>query len=406
MTIVTPLFSRADYAGALELAPGDRAVVPDAAAHQLRDRLGEDGVRLSSVANYARRYGGHRDCTVLARRGCGLGDQMVWAGLCRILRDLFACRVTLALHPSLWHVLAIREPDAPARLYCDKVIADAIPWATWTAHDRHLMGEGLVEADREPDQPNIYDSHLTFAGIDPATVPAELKRPPCMVAACHLQAACTELAEALPLRGLRKLARRARWSAKALPEHRAELRRALGGRPLLAWQIGATSQVRSVSPKRTAEQMADVLADWPGALIVALGDSRQRDALRPLAPAGVLLPDTSGRGMFGLVALATALVAPDSCGPHLAAGLPEPTPVVGLWGSFAPSDRARYYPRHSPLFNELPCGPCRRHDGDGRGFLGCPTRRGGHCQALDDISGLSIATALSRAIDNKHGEQQ
>lgn len=396
MMIVTPTV-HAEYAGAVDIAPGARAVVPYQAAMMLREKLG-DRVRTSSANNYTRHYGGHRDCSVLARRGCGLGDQMIWAGLCRILRDVMGCRVTLALHPQLWDILAIREPDAPARRYSDQVIADCIPMDTWASHDRHLMGEGLVEEDREPDQGNIYDSHLTFAGIDPESVPSDLKRPPCMVAKCHLQSGCNELVESLQTRGIRKLARRTSWSVDDLPEHRRELRRAVGGRPVLVWQLAATSDVRSVSPARTAEQMADVLADWPGALIVAVGNERQRREFRPMAPEGVCVPETSGRGLFGLVALATAVVAPDSCAGHLAAGLPDPVPVVGLWGSFAPDDRVKYYPRHHPLYCERPCSPCRRHDGDGRGYYGCPAKRGGNCECLEEISGRTIANALSRAV--------
>jgi len=259
-----------------------------------------------------------------------------------------------------------------------------------------------------------------MAGLDPDAIPAESKRPPCAVCARHLQYACLALAEALhgdaggnaaiPLwrfaarvHNLRR-AGRAEPAALLIAEARAAVRAALAGRPLVVWQLGASSPVRSLSPEATARALAGFRAAFPEAVIAAIGSEGQRRGYAAaLRGTGVEALEVERLDAFGPVALADGVVCPDSFASHLAAGLPEPPAVVSLWASFRPDDRVKYYPRHSALYASRGCGPCRRHDGhDDR--IGCPKGADGACcAALEDITGPQIAAALRALLQAPSG---
>jgi len=366
------------YAGVCSVPPGFSVVLPDPEFLSLKQGLIAAGekARVSRIGDYIRPYCGQdlNGKSLLAYRGHGIGDQMIWAGCLRILKSRYPqADIWNYAHPAvnhaLWHDPAVL-PFRPEHL--------PIPFLDWKTFHYHLIGEGMCESNREPDQWCIWDNHLGRLGIDPNTVPPEDKR--AIVPIDNTDRA--DAATWLQLRGIASAA------------------------PLLLWQLAATSPIRSYPPENTRAALR-ILADaFPaGAVVVAGADKHLLEygpfAGNSLPPNVHLCCSESIRTVFALLERAACIVCPDSCFGHAAAALD--TPAVSLWSSFHPRDRIKYYPRHLPIYQPVPCGPCRAHERTGA-TIGCPQQAAStdeadrYCAGLRAIDPQRIANAVQEIL--------
>lgn len=365
-----------NYAGIMRIPAHTRVVLPDHAAIDLLRRV--PATRISGLGNYTRHYCG-QDLAgrhLLAWRGVGIGDQIVFAGILKILKTRWpTCQIDYYMHPYVWDTLWRGVPDLPFTPW-----PAPIHWDDWRANHYHYIGEALNEDDQEPDQPCVWDGHLAAAGIDPASIDPAHKRPVVPItdadraaAAEWLQTHCIPPADRLP------------------------------DRPLILWQWASSTPVRTVHPTVQRVMLETLAREFPGAAIVVLGTRRQADGiLAPPAPQITVETDLALRTAFALVARADCLVCPDSSLGHVAGGLA--IPCVSLWSSFHPDDRVRYYPTHRPLYQGIPCSPCRVHETSPT-EKGCPLVTaaapwGPYCAGLAQIQPDQVVRQVKECLEN------
>jgi len=330
------------YANLVEVPAGLSVMLPDYFAQYLVRALKREGApppRQSTIGHYVRPYCGQdlAGKSLFTWRGHGLGDSFIWAGMLKIIKRLHPdARITMMSHPGLVHIWD-NIPDLPFDVY-----PDPCSFQDFCRYDYHLLGEGLCEGDLEPGQPCTWDGHLRRAGISPMLVVADWKRP--LVPVNDRDA--TKVAEWLDARGI-------------------------GDRPLIVWQLGASTPIRSSEPGWTRRTLVKLSDEIPDAAIVTIGGRRTFVDYEPV-------PDRPNihsaekvvlRTIFALIKRADLVICPDSMAGHVAAAFERP--CVSLWSSFNPADRIKYYSSHRPLYNPLPCSPCRIHETNPN-HVGCP----------------------------------
>lgn len=330
-------------------------------------RADPPAVRISTLKSYERPYFGqclHGGQSLWVSRGAGFGDQLIMSGvLAEIKRRWPASRLVFSTLPAARALFGCGEPDSEA----DKVFQFApeiAPFDEWAAFDYHKIVEEIIELDREPDQTNIWETHFRFFGLWP-------------VAPEHCR----------PINILTQKARdMAGEFLSSLRPHPS---------PFLLYQLASTSPIRSQSPARVTECLAALRDAFPGHVVIAVGG---REQAHIEIPAGVVSAvERHPRLMVGLIERAAAVVCPDSCVNHIAAGLGDAsTPVVSLWSSFDPARRVSTYPNQFPIYHPLDCSPCFAHEMQ-TPPLGCPLFRG-HCRGLDAITPAQIVARLREAM--------
>ena len=373
-------------------------VVDDGACRQivLALRAAQLPVRISGLGHYTRHYCGQSFAgqRLLAWRGCGIGDQLMAAG---VLRSL-----------------ARRRPGGMIEFWCAPQVYRELWWgvgglpfvprpepipfaASWRRADWHLILEEMCEADSEPDQECAWDRMLWAAGLDPATIPDVEKRPlipmtaaDCAAAAAWLRNAFGGATPAPPAKG---------HAALCTPEGQRLSGRVAGAEPhtaspLILWQVGASTPLRGYPPAATREAVRMLAERLPQARIVLIASDKTLAEYAPLPLVTERVVACVGqplRTVFALAAQAACTVAPDSVLGHVAGGLD--VPCVGLWSSFHPKDRVKYYPRHLPLYQPVDCSPCRIHE-CGEQKPGCPKPTGPWCKGVAAIPPGAIGEAV------------
>jgi ADP-heptose:LPS heptosyltransferase len=299
--------------------PYCRYVVPESVGRSLESGLlakhPDAHYTLSNFNSYERRYAGQpmkRGESLLVYRHGAFGDTLMTTAVIAQIRkrnpyasiDLY-CRTEGA---EMWGGLAVRTlPGYP-------------PFDAARHYTHHLLYENMLECNSEDDQGCAVDDMLSFAGIDPASVPD---------------------AEKLPV---------------VYPTDKD-----LEGAPRIAAPRYIVIQRNSSNPNRTYPHALELEARM-GKLLptFVVGDKDER----PVHPT---VTDLRGftkrfRNLIPIVRKASLVVCPDSSVGHLAAAFPE-VPVISLWGLFHPNDRAKYYRNHHPLFvpEACPHAPCRSH---------------------------------------------
>lgn len=344
----------------ISVPAGARCVYPEPKARGLY-LAAPDAVRISSLASWIKPYYGQPlgTSSLLATRGSGFGDALVMSGVLRALkRRNPEARIVFATEPKTAHVFGFGEPDCEASTFFS-IVPDVMSFDDFRAFDWHKIVEEIVECDAEPDQTDIWETHLRFFGL--RDVPAGERLPVNVVTG-----RCGAMFD--------------RWA------HGAAVRA-----PFIVYQASASSPIRSQSPAAVRASLAAIRDAFPSHLIVVIGG--KRDAALDLPAGCAPLIGQDPRTAFGALANAAAAVCPDSMLSHLAAGMGQASPpVVSLWSSFAPSDRVGTYPNQHPIFWPLPCSPCRRHEVDDPP-KGCPLR-GGYCAGLDAIPPSAIVNTL------------
>lgn len=363
MRIVT-LTSELLYGKCVRVPAGVRSVWPESAVFQLDKffRGKKLKPRVSGLGHYSRPYYNQdlTDKTLLAWRGCGIGDAFMFAGILRCLVDRYpTARIIYYMHPTM--VAAFKGLD-----FCE-VYHEPIPFEHWEAVDYHLVAEAMCEQDCEPDQGCTWDHQLERVGIDPDSVPPDRKRPPVCVLPEDSDAADAWL-----------------------------LKRQLSGLPLILWQLAPSAVIRAYPPAQTRKALTLLRKAFPDAAIVAVGRKNEQAKYGPL-PGGVVACTEPLRSLFALISRAKLIVCPDSCIGHFAAAFPD-VPVVSLWGPIAPNDRIKYYLNHTPLTHTTECSPCRDHC-----QMRCPLKanRGpGFCNAIAGIAPGEILAEAERILKN------
>jgi len=352
------------YAGMVKVPAGMRVVIPEIGASAFlkacrKARLAPP--RMSGIGHYVRHYCGQdlNGKTLVAWRGYGIGDQVMWSAILRALKWRWpGATIVNYAHPRLFQLWA-------GQPYFE-CLTEPIPFADWKAADYHLIGEDLSETDFEPDADSHIDLVLRRCGLDPAAIPAAEKLPVITVsqearsaAAAWLHAYCPGVAPASP-------------------------------RPLILWQLASSNLQRAYPPVQTQRALRLLAKTLPGAAIVIVARSKDLahyPHLR-LPPGGVLCLDQPLSTVFALLERAALVICPDSCIGHAAAAFPQ-VPVLSLWGPWPPAFLATYYANHVPLRSPFGCAPCRLH---ACGLY--PRRR--HCAGLAAITPLAI---VHKAVD-------
>ena len=160
------------------------------------------------------------------------------------------------------------------------------------------------------------------------------------------------------------------------------------------WQVGASTPLRGYPPEATRAAIALLAKRLPQARIVLVASDKVLAEYAPLPLVGENVVACVGqplRTVFALALQAACIVAPDSMLGHVAGGLG--VPCVGLWSSFHPADRVKYYPGHVPLYHPVDCSPCRIHE-CGEQKPGCPKPTGPWCKGLAAIEPGRIVDAV------------
>jgi ADP-heptose:LPS heptosyltransferase len=284
----------------------------------------------SGFNSYERRYAGQplAGRRLAIYRHAAFGDQlMVTSVACHLATQHPAAAIDVYCSPGvldLWRGLPVRALPAP------------LTFDAARAYDYHLLYDGMCEMDREPEQANAYDNLFGFAGL-PDVAP-EWKRPRVAV----LDTDRDELANYF----------------------------AVADRDYIVVQLQAANANRTYPPAQLAEFCRRFVREFPELHIVVVGLDRPAgielaftEAMRGVPHTNLVGMLPSFRLLFPLVAQARLVVCPDSSVGHLAAAFPR-VPCISLWGLFHPSDRARYYANHHPLFvgDVCPHAPCHNHD--------------------------------------------
>ena len=307
---------------------------------------------------------------LLIYRALGIGDEFLAARLAWIAKTRHeAAAVTFACYEPHHHFWA-GQKELPFAL-----AGSAVPLADWQTADYHVAGERWWESLATADQPNAWD---------------------CMAAVCGITIAPADRRPFIPLP-----------IGEPLQKTRDLIAPWLKERPLVLWQLCATSRIRSYPPEETRKAMTAVL-NQSGAAIVATGHPSH------MADYGVSESDRVAHysgGIPGLIALVqiaseqkrACVVCPDSVVGHIAAAWPA-LPVVSLWSSFDPASRVSAYANHRPIYNRIKCSPCWAHEyhGDPARYLGCPaTACNDYCAGLRTIAPARIAEAVVKIVGAK-----
>lgn len=284
---------------------------------------GRDCCMSWSVANsYERRYGGQPldGRRVIIYRENAFGDNLMVSGLAHYMKHLHGS-ASIDVHsvPAMLDVW-VNNPDVN---FCGcPVTFDAMRSA-----DYHILLEGMIENDSEPEQQNAYDALFDFCGLHHFHVPAEFKRPHIVWGKCDDDTAV-------------------RWR-----EMRPAWRYVL-------WHVTPSCPMRMLPPEQQAEALR-MVADHIDVVLVG------RQAGSPPIP--IDHPrvhdwtERTGnwRALLPMIRQAKCVIAPDSSVLHAAGAFPD-VPIVGLWGPFAARDRAKYYGNHHEIsaHDACPYSPC------------------------------------------------
>lgn len=320
---------------------------------------------VANAAPYTRHWQGEDGTSLLIYRCLGLGDEFMAARLA--VEAKHRCpdfNVSLAIfdaHHALW-----QHTQAPFNF-----LGAFIPFKTWQAFDYHVAGENWWESNSMLDQPDAWSMMCNATGFN---IPSESRIPYIPHPSDEAMSAAADLI-------------------------------GVACRTVL-WQIGASSPIRSYPPENTLKAINRLLEANIADQVIACGHPMQFAEYD--LPANPRVKRWFG-GIPGLIALAkqcadmnltgavkACVVCPDSVLGHIAATFPA-LPVVSLWSSFRSEDRVGTYPNHHPIYNPIPCSPCRAHEASGNpdDYKGCPaTRCRDYCAGLRTIAPERITKAV------------
>lgn len=348
--------------------PRTRYVVSDYEAICLVKETPTTNWIVSSSNPYEKRVNGQNlnGKTVLFYRHTAFGDMLMITSVPRYLKTIY--------------------PGATIQVYCDPSMLNMwdgnifvggyatplpIPYDSMAGFDYHIMYEGMLENNSEPDQRCCYDDFFSTIGFN--SVPDEFKKPYIV----PLPSDYTFVASTgINIRG-----------------------------KFMVYHLSPANKNRCYPPEKSVDfitKFLDVHTDWR---VFVVGKSRGTEDWvywnfkRGLPKDGriVDLVDKvpSFRELLPFIEAASLIVCPDSSIMHLSACFPN-VPVISLWGVFSPDDRVKYYKNNIPIFKKEVCpyAPCRVHTF----FLPDHCRKHNFCDVLSAITAEDIINTAGRLI--------
>jgi ADP-heptose:LPS heptosyltransferase len=250
--------------------------------------------------------------------------------------------------------------------------------------DHHVMFDHVCNMIEHGENPHPLDLMLSKIGIDPATVPPQMKvvRP---------QYTASEMQSTLPYRE----------------------------RQIAIYQFASANPVRNLPPQDSAFMLKKLTEAFPQYTWLALYDEfipkeyvqscletdidpqtkepkkneKGEPVMRVKFPNVILLFVPNLRELWALTSQAKVTVAPDSMLVHVAGC--QDVPCVGLWGPYSPNSRVKYYKNHYPIHNTSVCpmAPCSHYLANFPKY--CPPRQGRNvCECLAAISPSQVVEGI------------
>jgi len=323
---------------------------------------------VSSAVPYERRVCGQNlnGKNVLFYRHTAFGDMLMITSVPRYLKTIY--------------------PNATIQVYCDPSMLNMwdgnifvggyatplpIPFDSLAGFDYHIMYEGMLENNSEPDQKCCYDDFFSVIGFH--NVPDEFKKPYIV----PLPSDYTFVAStAMSLHG-----------------------------KFMVYHLSPANKNRCYPPAKSVEFITKFLNEHSNWRVFVVGKSGGSDdwvysGFKNMTPKDGRIIDLvdkvpSFRGLLPFVEAASLVVCPDSSVMHLSACFPS-VPVISLWGVFSPDDRVKYYTNNIPIFKKDTCpfAPCRVHTF----HLPDYCRGDGFCNVLSSITAEDILDTARRLI--------
>jgi len=252
----------------------------------------------------------------------GYGDQILAWPCVKILAQM-GFEVHVAVEPGLeccwWNFPWVKS-----------LVTMPLPQAQFEMWKNKIMMDAVVNFDEHPDQLHPIDTELKRFGIDPDSVPADLKR----VAPIFTQG---ELDKASSLIGTVK--------------------------KFAIYQLSATSPTRTLQPDLSVSILSELARRFPDTTWIAIYDCFVNEDLIKLASnTGLANVRTMTfeelRVLWATVARARLCIGPDSMLLHVAGSMNIPS--IGFWGLMNPFNRSGYYKNHVAIWHKNSCqfSPC------------------------------------------------
>lgn len=329
----------------LYLRPHVSYVLSDSEAIPLYQRQllihGEQNIlrhcRMTSIQSYERRYGGQdaNGKTIALYRHYAYGDSLIASAIPRYIKTLYPhSQITFFTHPEMFNFW-----KGNAFIHGRLAVPLPMQLEALKKYDYHIMYEGMLEGDWEPNQSNCYDNMFAFCGL--TDVPDRYKRP-------YVFLVDEDYASVDYLRHEKKVDFKKKY---------------------LLYHLSPANENRCY-PLRLArtvlEMFLKAFPDWD-ILVVGLDAEGSRSPIFKGLPEdrckNLLSTLKDFRHLIPLVESANLIICPDSAISHLAACFPD-VPTISLWGLFAPDDRVKYYPNQYPIHHPEVCphAPCHNHE--------------------------------------------
>lgn len=192
--------------------------------------------------------------------------------------------------------------------------------------DHHCLFQDAFTFDEEPDQEHAVDRLFHLVGINPSTIPEQLK-----VVAPNF-----------------------------VPGEMHRANQLFPGDKIAMYQLSASSPVRSLPPGDSVfllKKLAEAHPDWKW---LALHDAYVPNEYSLMTEEAakeykniVSYNSQNLRELWILASRAEVVVGPDSMMVHVAGSMS--VPCVGLWGPIHPGIRVKYYKRHIAIYHKNVC---------------------------------------------------
>jgi hypothetical protein len=336
----------------LILNAGQKYILPDTYVKGLQDKYPyyhDHLSELSDPAAYLRRdfdWMQERDpkdwhdkrvlLSVHPSGGPGFGDELMAGCLPRYFKEVLGAQPFQVFSPIFAEIWAanpfVTGPPVFAPTTLDPLLGFGeeppfFDWSLFVEGVDGMAGWGLSDTE------STYDALFRFAGVDPNTVAPEFKRPVFVLDKTNIV-------------------------------ERDEWLKEIGVQRYFVLQLTCQDKFRTL-PLRLVERVLDV-ASVEAARIKATifcvknsAFSPEISALIKKTPHAVNLEKqlSTVTHFAELIAGASLFIGPDSSGLHFAAAFE--TPALGLWGSFHPDLRVKYYKNQLHIYHDLGVNPSK-----------------------------------------------
>jgi Glycosyltransferase family 9 (heptosyltransferase) len=268
--------------------------------------------------------------------GPGFGDELMAGCLPRYFKEVLGAQPFQVSSPIFVEIWAanpfVTGPPVFIPTTLDPLVGFGeeppfFDWSLFVEGVDGMAGWGLSDTE------STYDVLFRFAGVDPSTVAPEFKRPVFVLSKTNI----VERDEWLKQIGVQRyfvLQLTCQDRFRTLPLSLAE--RVLEVASVEAARIDAT--IFCVKNSAFNQEISAVIKKTPRAINL----EKRLSTVRHFAE---------------LIAGASLFIGPDSSGLHFAAAFE--TPALGLWGSFHPDLRVKYYKNQVHIYHDLGVSPSK-----------------------------------------------